>query len=92
MLACVKFGDKIEKYKGSIYGSYFIDMRCPGICYSYADFSGNIISSKNNDKIDTIRISKSFNTKYKVIEEMEKVQYHYLYKDNYKVTTYLCVK
>jgi uncharacterized protein len=100
--AGVKFGDKIENYKGSIYGSYFIDMRGRGIGYSYADFSGDIISSKNNDKIDTIRISKSFKTteelnklkesfiaKYKFIEEMEKVEYHYLYKDNYKKTTYL---
>ena len=100
--AGVKFGDKIENYKGSIYGSYFIDIRGRGIGYSYADFSGNIISSKNNDKIDTISISKSFKTeeelnklkesfttKYKFIEETEKTQYHYLYKDNYKVTTYL---
>ena len=99
--AGVKFGDNINNYKEYSYGPNFFDMRGFGASYIYAGFSGHIISSKNDDKIDKINISKSFknkdevydlknsfDSKYNFIEKTEESKID-IFDKKYKQTTYI---
>lgn len=100
--AGVKFGDNINNYKENAYGANFFDMRGTGVSYTYAGFAGHIISSKNDNKIDKINISKSFNNKeelnslknnldekYNFIEKTDEMKTNIIYDKKYKETTYI---
>lgn len=99
--AGVILGENIKNYKSYILASSFYDIRGTGVSYTYAGFVGHVISTKNDNKIDKIDISKSFkikdevfelknsfDSKYNFIEKTEESKID-IFDKKYKQTTYI---
>ena len=99
--AGVILGENIKNYESYIHASSFYDIRGTGVSYTYAGFVGHVISTKNDNKIDKIDISKSFkikdevfelknsfDSKYNFIEKTEESKID-IFDKKYKQTTYI---
>ena len=99
--AGVILGENIKNYESYIHASSFYDIRGTGVSYTYAGFVGHVISTKNDNKIDKINISKRFNnedelnhlkysfdSKYKFIDKTEEAKIN-LFDERYKEIIYI---